>query len=59
MRNVFDTSLTMEKQVNAISRVCYYQIRDISQIWKYITMDACKMLVHDLIESRLDYQGRS
>jgi exonuclease III len=51
----FDTSLTMERQVNAISRVCYYQIRNISQIRKYITMDACKTLAHALVTSRLDY----
>jgi len=48
----FDTSLTMERQVNAISKAaCYYQIRNIG----YITLDACKTLAHALITSRLDY----
>ena len=38
----FDTSLTMERQVNAISKACYYQIH----ITQYITLDACKTLAH-------------
>jgi hypothetical protein len=51
----FDTSLTMEKQVNAISKVCYYHIRNIGSIRRYISRDACKTLAHALITSRLDY----
>ena len=51
----FDTSLTMERQVNAISKACYYQIRNIGHIRRYITLDACKTLAHALITSRLDY----
>ena len=52
-----DTSLTMERQVNAISKACYYQIRNIGQIRRYITLDACKTLAHALITSRLDYSN--
>jgi len=51
----FDTSLTMERQVNAISKACYYQIPYIGHIRRYITLDACKTLAHILITSRLDY----
>ena len=51
----FDTSLTMERQVNAISKACYYQIRNIGHIRRYITLDACKTLAHALITYRLDY----
>jgi len=51
----FDTSLTMEKQVNAISKACYYQIRNIGYIRRYIILDACKTLAHALITYRLDY----
>jgi len=50
-----DTSLTMERQVNAISKACYYQIRNIGHIRRYITLDACKTLAHALITPRLDY----
>ena len=52
----FDTSLTMERQVNAISKTCYYHIRSfIRHIRRYITLDACKTLAHTLITSLLDY----
>jgi len=36
----FDTFLTIERQVNAISKACYYQIRNIVHISRYITLDA-------------------
>jgi exonuclease III len=51
----FDASLKMEKQVNAISRSCFYQIRNIGKIRKFLTDDTCKILVHSLVTSRLDY----
>jgi hypothetical protein len=50
-----DSSLTMEKQINAISRACYQQIRNIGKIRKNITTEACKTLVQATITSRLDY----
>lgn len=52
---IMDRNLTMEKQVNAISKSCYYQIRNIGQIRQYISDSACKTLVHALVTSRLDY----
>ena len=51
----FDTSLTMERQVNAKSKTCYYQICNIGHIRWYITLDVFKTLAHALITSRLDY----
>ena len=51
----FDTSLMMEKQVNAVSKSCFYQIRNVGCIRRYVTTDACKTLVHSLVTSRLDY----
>jgi len=51
----FDTFLTMEKQVNAISKACYYQIHNICHMRRYITLDVCKTLAHALITYRLDY----
>ena len=50
-----DNSLTMEKQVNAISKSYFYHIRNIGKVRQYITNDACKILVQALITSRLDY----
>jgi len=44
----------MEKQVNYI---CYYQIRNIWLIRKYINDETCKTLVQAFIISRLDYDS--
>ena len=51
----FDRTLSMEKQVNAVTKSCYHQIRNIGRIREYITEDACKTLVCSLVTSRLDY----
>jgi hypothetical protein len=50
-----DSCLTMEKQVNNITRACYYQIRNIGKIRRSITTDACRTLIQASITSRLDY----
>ena len=55
LRVYFDTFLTIERQVNAISKACYYQIRNIGHIRRYITLDACKTLAHVQTTSPLDY----
>ena len=51
----FDKTLSIEKQVSATSKSCFYQIRNIVRIRTYITDDACKTLVNSLVTSRLDY----
>jgi len=51
----FDTSLTMKRQVNAISKAWYYQIRNIDHIRRYIAFDACNTLADALITSQLDH----
>ena len=50
-----DSALTMEKQLNAISKSCFYHIRIISKVKQYITNDVCKILDQALVTSRLDY----
>ena len=52
---LFDKTLSIEKQVSATSKSCFYQIRNIGRIRTYITDDACKTLVNSLVTSRLDY----
>ena len=49
---IMDSGLTMEKQVNAISKSCFYHIRNIGKVRQYITNDACKILVQALVTSR-------
>ena len=50
-----DSSLTMEKQINAVTSSCYHGIRRISRIRRFITPEACRSLVKAWVTSRLDY----
>ena len=50
-----DKALTMEDHITNVVRVCNFQIRNIQRIRSSLTEDACKMLVHSLVTSRLDY----
>ena len=45
----------ISRTVASVAKTCYYQIRNIGQIRSCITSDACKILVHALVMSRLDY----
>jgi len=47
----------MHKQVTAVSRACYYQIRKIGCIRQFIPKDACITLVNSLVTPRLDYDN--
>ena len=51
---MLDNNLGTEKQVKSICKSCYYQIRNIGLIRKYINDETCKTLVQALIISRLD-----
>ena len=51
----FDTSLTMERQVNAIPSARYCHIRSIGRIRQYFTTDAYQTLTRDLVIFHLDY----
>ena len=57
VRNIgamLDSSLSMESHVNAVVKACYFQIRSLSKIRKYLTDDSAKSLVHAYVTSRLD-----
>jgi hypothetical protein len=51
----FDRTLCMPKQASAITKSCYFQIRNIERNRSYTSEDACKTLVCSLVTSRLDY----
>jgi len=51
----FDSRMNMEHHINAISRSCFGQIRQIGHIRQYLTPNATKSLVNSLVTSRLDY----
>ena len=50
-----DSALNMEKQVSAVSKTCFFHLRNIGRIRPFITEDACKTLVCALVTSRMDY----
>ena len=50
----FDSSLNMKQHVNNIIKSCYHQIRSLSKIRKYLTVESSKKLVHAFVSSRLD-----
>ncbi|XP_071153751.1 uncharacterized protein [Mytilus edulis] len=51
----FEITLTIDKQISAVSKLCFNQIRNIGRIRPFITEEACKTLVCSLLTSRLDY----
>ena len=50
-----DESLSMEMQVNQLCKVLYFQLRRISKIRSFLTVDAANTLAVAFILSRLDY----
>ena len=50
-----DSELSMVKHVTNLCKTCYYHIRNIYKIRRFLTMEATKTLVHATIINRLDY----
>ena len=51
---MFDTSLTMEKQITSMSKAACLSLRNIGSIRKYLTKDAAETLIHSFVTSRID-----
>lgn len=52
---IWDSELSMEKQVNALARSCHLQFRNISRVRRYLTIESTKTLVAALVMSKVDY----
>ena len=52
---MLDSTLSMQRQINRITKSCYYQLRRISRVRKYLTMNSAKILVNALVLSKIDY----
>ena len=50
-----DSELNMSEHISSVCRRCYYSLRIISRIRRYLDEDCVKSLVQSLIISRLDY----
>ena len=51
----FDSALSMDKFVSQKYQTCMLHLRYMSRIRKYLSIDACKSVIHALVTSRLDY----
>ena len=52
---VLDSTLSMENTISQTAKSCYYQLRRISSVRKYLSTEATVKLATSLILSRLDY----
>ena len=52
---IMDQYLKLDRHVNKVFKVCMFYIRNISKIHRFLTTEACKLLIHDLVTSRLYY----
>ena len=51
---VYDSTLSMEHQVNAVCRGAYLRLHNISRIRRFLTQDATKTLIQAIVISKLD-----
>ena len=52
---VFDSALNFKSHISGISRACYYHIRDMHRIRRFLTPSVAKTIATSLIGSKLDY----
>jgi hypothetical protein len=52
---LFDNTLTMEQQISAICKSAFFQIRNVGQIKKYLSVESSEILIHAFITNKLDY----
>ena len=52
---IMDQHLKLDWHVNKVFKVCMFHLRTISKIRRFLTIEACKLLIHALVTSRLDY----
>ena len=55
VRIVLDDTMTMAKHVSHTCRMAYYHLHNIASIRRSLTTSACKIIVHSLDVSRLDF----
>ena len=52
---ILDDTMTMAKHVSHTCRTAYYHLHNIASIRRSLTTSACKIIVHSLVISRLDF----
>ena len=52
---IFEPDLSFNKQINQITKIAGYHLRNIAFLKKYLDEKTVKMLIHNFVISRLDY----
>ena len=52
---IFDEKVSLENQITSLCKSCFFHIKNIWKIRKFISYEACETLVHAFISSRLDF----
>ena len=52
---VFDTTLSLEKQVTAACKAGFHHLRNIARIKKHLSFESNQVLIHAFVTSKLDY----
>ncbi len=53
--SIWDSEMSMERQVNNICKNGFYQLRQISHLRKYLDSKSTETIVHAFVSSRIDY----
>ena len=51
---MFDSTLSLDRQISIVCKSALYSIRSISRIRKFLSMETAKSLIHALVTSKLD-----
>ena len=52
---IFDSELALKEQVNKLCQLAYLEIKRISSVRQYLSVEATRTLVFSLVLSELDY----
>ena len=52
---LFDHNLKFEKQISAVIKSCFFQLRQLSKVKPFLTQSNLQIVTHAFVTSRLDY----
>jgi hypothetical protein len=52
---IFDSNLSFSNQISALTKSCYYHIRDLRRIRNCLNTETAKIIATSLVHSKLDY----
>ena len=52
---IFDSNMTLEKQVNNVSKRSFFELMRIRQIRHYLSQEDAEQVVHSFVSSTIDY----